>query len=183
MTDRKSISVAEALSYFRIPALMAAVGLVFFLAGDWAYSKYLVDRAPAQPIEFSHRVHAGDHEIPCMQCHVYADRTPVAGVPPVDKCMGCHQVIAADRPEIRKLEAYWDAREPIEWVKVYNVPDFVHFTHKRHIQAGLQCQDCHGPVETMDRVERVNDPKMKWCVDCHKVHEVEHGLDCWTCHK
>lgn len=183
MSEHRSISVAEALRHFRTPAAMAAVALLFFFAGDWVHSRYGVDRAPAQPIEFSHALHAGEHEIPCMQCHVYAERTPVAGAPPVSKCMDCHANIDTESDELDKLEAYWEAGEPIEWVKVYSVPDFVHFTHKRHVRAGLACQDCHGPVETMERVERVNDPLMNWCVDCHVVHEVEHGKDCWTCHK
>lgn len=183
MSEHRSISVSEALRHFRIPALAILVASVAFIVGAVVHSKYGVDRAPAQPIEFSHKVHAGDNQIPCMHCHVYAERTPVAGAPPVSKCMDCHKVVTTDSPELQKLRDYWEAGEPIEWVKVYSVPDFVHFTHKRHVKAGLACQDCHGPVETMDRVERVNDPLMNWCVECHEVNEVEHGKDCWTCHK
>lgn len=178
-----SISVSEALQTFRKPALLALVALVGFFFGNWVHSRYFSDIAPVQPIEFSHKIHAGDNQIPCMHCHIYAERTPVAGVPPVSKCMGCHKSIATDRPEIVKLTEYWENREPIPWIKVYNVPDFVHFTHKRHIKAGLQCQQCHGPVETMERVTRVSSLKMPWCVDCHTEREVEHGRDCWTCHK
>ena len=97
-----------------------------------------------------------------MYCHIYADRTPSAGVPSVDKCMGCHKVIATDKPEIIKVAAYWERQEPIPWIKVHDVPDFVHFTHKRHIKAGLTCQECHGAVEKMDRVTRVSTLKMPW---------------------
>jgi len=117
--------------------------LVFGLfAGAWVHGKYFSDRSPIQPIEFSHTIHATDNEIPCQHCHIYADKTPVAGVPSVSKCMGCHQSVPSVResPEIIKLAAYWENQEPIPWIKVHDLPDYVHFTHKRHIKAGLACQ-------------------------------------------
>ena len=101
----------------------------------------------------------------------------------MSKCMGCHTYVATDSPEIQKVAAIWESREPIPWVKVHDVPDFVHFTHKRHVAAGLACQECHGPIETMARVERVSTLGMQWCVGCHTERQVEHGRDCWTCHK
>ena len=88
---------------------------------------------------------------------------------------------------------YWDNQEPIPWIKVHDLPDFVHFTHKRHVLAGIECQTCHGPVETMERIRVtsraidgsfLDSPwEMGLCLNCHKQHEVEHGTDCWTCHK
>ena len=97
--------------------------------------------------------------------------------------MNCHKVVATDKPEIQKLTRYWEDQKPIPWIKVHDVPDFVHFTHKRHIQAGVECQTCHGPVETMDKIEKVSSMKMPFCVDCHTDNHVENGRDCWTCHK
>ena len=178
-----SISVRDALAPFLKPALIGVVGLVGFLFGWWVNATYYSDKAPIQPINFSHRIHVSENGIECLYCHVYADKTPSAGVPSVNKCIGCHKVIARDKPEILKVFEYWENREPIPWVKVHDVPDFVHFTHKRHIKAGLTCQQCHGPIETMDRVKRVSTLRMPWCVDCHTEREVEHGRDCWTCHK
>lgn len=178
-----SISVRDALAPFLKPALIGVVGLVGFLFGWWVNATYYSDKAPIQPINFSHRIHVSENGIECLHCHVYADKTPSAGVPSVNKCIGCHKVIARDKPEILKVFEYWENREPIPWVKVHDVPDFVHFTHKRHIKAGLACQQCHGPIETMDRVKRVSTLRMPWCVDCHTEREVEHGRDCWTCHK
>ena len=178
-----SISVREAIAPLVKPALVALVGLAGFGAG-WAIDDtFYSDRSPEQPINFSHKIHATDHGIECLFCHVYADRTPSAGVPSVAKCIGCHKVIASEKPEILKLATYWENQEPIPWIKVHDVPDFVHFTHKRHVRAGLRCQECHGPVETMARVTRVANLKMPFCVDCHTEREVEHGRDCWTCHK
>ncbi len=178
-----SISVLEALAHFKKPALVIFGGVAGFVVGIWVNSTYFDDATPIQPIEFSHRIHAGENEIPCQYCHVYAARTPVAGVPSVEKCMGCHRSVATDKPEIIKVAQYYDDREPIPWIKVYDVPDFVHFTHKRHIKAGLECATCHGPVDTMDRITRQQPLRMPWCVDCHTSKEVENGRDCWTCHK
>ncbi|MEE8345270.1 MAG: cytochrome c3 family protein [Woeseiaceae bacterium] len=180
-----SISVLEALQPAKKPALLGLVAVLGLLAGVWVHGKYYSDRSPVQPIEFSHKVHATDNEIPCQHCHIYAATTPVAGVPSVSKCVGCHKSLpdVREQPEILKLNAYWEKREPIPWIKVHDVPDFVHFTHKRHIKADVECQECHGPVETMDRVTRVATLRMPWCVDCHTEKDVEHGRDCWTCHK
>jgi hypothetical protein len=180
-----SISVLDALRPAKKYFYMGVVAVLGLLVGVYVHGKYFSDRSPIQPIEFSHTVHATDNEIPCLHCHIYADKTPVAGVPSVAKCIGCHNSLPDVRegPEILKLNVYWENSEPIPWIKVHDVPDFVHFTHKRHIKADIECQECHGPVETMDRVTRVETLRMPWCVDCHTVNEVEHGRDCWTCHK
>lgn len=134
-----------------------------------------------QPILFSHKLHAGDKDIPCQYCHAYARRSPVAGVPSVQTCMGCHQLVAARKPEVRKLAAYWQEREPVPWVKIHNLPDFVYFSHKRHIRAGVQCQECHGPVETMEEVYQFSSLEMGWCLNCHSERGA--SIDCATCHK
>lgn len=178
-----SISVRDALSTFKKPALLGVIGFAGFIVGYLIDITIFSDASPEQPINFSHRIHVSDNNIPCLHCHSYADKTPAAGVPSVSKCMGCHKAIATDRPEILKLAGYLERQEPIPWIKVHDVPDFVHFTHKRHILAGLACQECHGPIERMDRVTRVASLKMPWCVECHTKREVEHGRDCWTCHK
>ncbi len=178
-----SISVRDALLTFKTPALIGLVGVTGFIAGYLIDMTIFTDTAPKQPIDFSHRIHVSDNGIPCLHCHNYADTTPAAGVPSVSKCMGCHKTIATDRPEVMKLAGYWENQEPIPWIKVHDVPDFVYFTHKRHVLAGLECQVCHGPVETMDRIARVSTLKMPWCVECHTERKVEHGRDCWTCHK
>lgn len=138
-------------------------------------------RAPEQPIAFSHKIHAGDYQIPCLYCHTNARRSPVAGIPSVQLCMGCHKITAADRPEVQKLHGYWNRKEPIPWVKVYDQPDFVHFSHMSHVQAGIACQECHGPVETMDRIREAVILTMDRCVACHQRRQA--SLDCATCHK
>jgi mono/diheme cytochrome c family protein len=146
-------------------------------------------QGPAQPIFFSHVIHAGSYQIACQYCHATARRSSAAGVPSVERCMGCHKIVAAQgNPEVQKLHGYWERKEPIPWVRIFKVPEHAQFTHKQHVQAGVQCQTCHGRVEAMERVHAetgqsiVNDllnlalvpakpPKltMGWCVECHRT--------------
>jgi hypothetical protein len=178
-----AISLLSVLKTWRKAGLMAAVAVIGLFIGYGVNAVFFADTAPTQPIAFSHKIHAGDKQIPCLHCHLYAEDSTSAGVPPVSKCMGCHQHIATDRPEIEKLAGYWSRLEPIPWLKVHDLPDFVHFTHKRHVRAGIACQDCHGPVQEMTVVEKVNTLEMGWCLQCHQSKSVRFGRECTTCHK
>ena len=124
-----------------------------------------------QPIAFSHKTHAGVNKIACEFCHIYARRSINSGVPPVRTCMGCHNVIAGTQPEqqaeIKKVKEYWAKNEPIPWRKIHDNPDFVYFSHKRHVKAGFDCTNCHGDISQMDVVQRQSDLTMGWCVKCH----------------
>jgi len=156
-------------------AVLAVVilGLVVSAAGP--------NTQAGQPIPFSHKVHAGDNKIPCQYCHVNARRAGVAGIPSVQRCMGCHKITALAQPEIVKLKGYWDRKEPIRWLKVMPMPDFVSFKHWPHVRGGIECQTCHGPVETMDTMRPSNQLLMQDCLACHR-HE-EASIDCVVCHK
>ncbi len=157
----------------------------------------------AQPIEFPHDVHAGKNGINCMYCHTYARRSKVSGIPPLRKCIGCHQALPSvrDKPRIKVLFDYWERKEAIPWKKVHDEPDFVRFNHERHIQRfyfqqerSVQetCGLCHGDVASMTVAEKVRPITMGWCVSCHQQdHAVRKGSaetgngpnDCWQCHK
>jgi mono/diheme cytochrome c family protein len=157
---------------------------------------------PEQPIAYSHKLHAGELQIGCLSCHHGAEKSAVAGVPSLDVCMKCHGVVRSvageEEPstEIARLVAAWDSRDGdspqlIEWVRVHNLPDFVRFEHSAHVLNGLTCQECHGPVQTMERVRQVGGLSMGWCVNCHRQREgpapthwmrAEATLDCSTCH-
>lgn len=178
-----SVSIVPTLKALRPAATIALVALIGMLAGYYTNVTFFAGTSPEQPIAFSHRIHAGDNEIPCLYCHVQARRSISAGVPSVNKCMGCHNEVATDRPQIVLLTNYWETKEAIPWIKVHDLPDFVHFTHKRHVAAGIECQTCHGPVATMEVVSREAPLKMGLCLNCHKDNKVEFGTDCWTCHK
>jgi hypothetical protein len=157
-------------------ALFVLVALVFVSASGRRNAQSFA----GQPIAFDHKIHAGDYQISCQYCHLYADRSPVAGVPSVKTCMGCHELIATDKPEIENLTRFWQDEQPIEWIKVYDVPDFVRFPHKSHVRAGVECQECHGAVETMETIRKVGDLSMGWCLECHQERKAE--IDCLICH-
>jgi len=146
-----------------------------------------------QPIEFPHNIHVKDNGINCMYCHTYARRSKVAGIPPTSKCMGCHKVIATDKPRIQKLTEYWEKKTPPHWKKVNDVPDFVHFTHEKHLKRFVfdrdfpvenvkeVCAFCHGDVENMTVNRKVKPLNMGFCKNCHIANDGPH--DCWKCHK
>ena len=152
---------------------------------------------PMQPIPFSHKHHAGDFEIDCQYCHADTDRSRAAGVPSVETCMGCHRAFPKEYDElegIRILKQHWEEQKPIEWQQIHRLPEYVKFRHNRHIAAGLDCQDCHGPVEKLDKLYLVPDTKfwyyglptkkleMGWCVQCHRENDQQASQDCLTCH-
>jgi hypothetical protein len=153
---------------------------------------------PMQPIPFSHKHHAGTFAIDCLYCHSASDRSRAAGVPSVEVCMGCHLQFPPEYDElegIRILKRHWEEKRPIEWVQVHRVPEYVKFRHNRHFVFGVQCVECHGPVEKMDKLYLVPDTKwwfyglptakleMGWCVKCHRQNAQQASQDCLVCHQ
>ncbi|HXB33193.1 MAG TPA: c-type cytochrome [Puia sp.] len=157
---------------------------------------------PVQPIFYSHRIHAGINQISCLYCHSNALVSKHATVPPLNVCMNCHAAINEYRPEspklyredgtevdgtaeIQKLYSYvgYDPKtstyhsedaKPVEWIKIHNLPDHVFFSHAQHTAAGkVQCQTCHGPIQTMDEVHQFAPLSMGWCVNCHRTTKVD----------
>src|SRR5262245_19261616 len=88
----------------------------------------------ANEVPFDHTIHAGRYRIPCLDCHVYADKSPVAGLPSGRKCMGCHKFVASDKPAIRTLAERVAAGQPLRWRRVFAVPDFIYFSHRMHVR-------------------------------------------------
>ena len=128
---------------------------------------------PDQPIKFSHKVHAGQNKIQCQYCHSIASYSKSAGIPSASLCMNCHKVVIAGsrsgKFEIKKIYRAIESGKPIEWVRVHKLPDHAFFSHAQHVAAGkVECQTCHGPVETMDLIKQVSDLSMGWCVNCHR---------------
>jgi hypothetical protein len=140
--------------------------------------------APPQPIAFNHEVmvQAG---ISCLFCHSGATKSPVAGMPSVERCMGCHKVIVPNLPEIQKVAGYWERQEPIPWARVNQLPRFVYFSHRVHVVAGkLNCERCHGDVGHMTVAQPVVKMDMGWCLGCHKQQPNAKQLtDCVVCHQ
>lgn len=176
-----------------VAAALALVSLAFIRAQDAQQAAApggAVAFVAPQPIAFPHNTHAGTEPgqigMDCQYCHFSAERSVDAGLPSVDLCVGCHQVIpGANKPEeVAKLMKYWTDKQPIPWVRIYKIPDHAHYPHMMHINAGLQCQQCHGEVQTMD-VITAPDPlwggkNMGWCIDCHRKQGASD--DCAVCH-
>lgn len=176
---------------------------------------------PTQPIAYSHRLHAGDLQIPCAYCHAGAERSRNAGIPAASTCMNCHRLVTASRATVRAEEKLAEKEKrkprrviapelaklygalglgadlkpvksprPIQWVRVHDLPDFATFDHRPHVAAGIACQKCHGPVETMERMRQAESLSMGWCVQCHRTgvtvpatnKTVVGSTDCASCH-
>lgn len=139
-------------------------------------------QAPQQPIAFSHIPHVSKDVagLQCVFCHRTVEREAVASIPSVEQCMFCHRVIGKDNPEVQKLVAAWEAKQPIQWMRVHRVPDSVHFVHEAHIRSGITCATCHGDVASMAQVRQARMLRMGDCLACHR----ERGAptECSVCH-
>jgi mono/diheme cytochrome c family protein len=164
---------------FQNPTVRNAIIVLFLLFGAKATFDGLYGigvhqgYAPTQPIPFSHKLHAGDMEINCANCHTGVYKGKQAGIPSASICMNCHNSIKQGSPEIQKIYAAIETNTPIEWVRVHNLPDLAYFNHSQHTNvAGLDCENCHGEVKAMEVVEQRHTLTMGWCIDCHRKTDV-----------
>ena len=132
------------------------------------YAHQNATRGPEQPIPFNHRFHSTDLQIDCMYCHVGTERSASGIVPSMDVCMGCHQLAGTGLPPIEQLRDMYANGQPVEWEWVNKLPEFVQFSHRPHLRNDITCQECHGPVEEMDRVYQWAPFTMGWCLECHR---------------
>lgn len=129
--------------------------------------------APTQPIPFSHKLHAGEYEIDCKYCHTGVEKGKSANIPSANICMNCHNAIKTTSPIIQKIYEHIEKDEPIQWVRVHNLPDLAYFNHQQHVKvAGLDCENCHGNIKEMEVVQQVSLLTMGWCIDCHRKTDV-----------
>jgi len=165
-----------------LAAGLAAATCIVLAITAWGYYSYFPSLiGQEQPISFSHRFHVTEKGLSCIFCHPGALDTPRAGVPPLETCMLCHKHILVTYPEIEKLRGYYDRREPVPWVRVNAVPEFVYFNHEVHLRKGFDCGKCHGDVAHMDRVTPSPEITMGFCVQCHRDEDFSH--DCLVCHR
>ena len=154
------------LGLVALVATVLAAGLALaYYATD---ANLLVGYRPVQPIEFSHRLHAGDLGLDCRYCHFTVERSAFAAVPTSRVCMNCHNQVRTDSVKLLPMRATYAEQRPIAWVRVHNLPDFAYFDHSSHLAAGVGCSTCHGRVDQMTRVEQVESLSMGWCLDCHR---------------
>jgi Cytochrome c7 and related cytochrome c len=139
--------------------------------------------APEQPLAFNHQAMIA-FGMNCLYCHNSASQSPAAGMPSVQLCMGCHEYIDTNNPEIQKLAGYWERQEPIPWTRVYQLPRFVYFSHQVHIAANQDCANCHGDVSKMTVAVPAVRIGMGMCLNCHVKQENGPQLkDCIVCHR
>ncbi len=137
-------------------------------------------RGPVQPVPFSHKEHSGTQKMPCEYCHTLSRSGETLMIPRAPFCMQCHQTIATDNPGVQKLAEYAKTDRTIPWVRVYELPSFVSFSHKVHLQHGATCEECHGEVAQRVRLYKESDVSMATCVNCHRAKQA--STDCSTCH-
>ena len=178
------IVIALVVFYFVLSGLGAAWDGLLTVGVHQGYQ-------PEQPIAFSHKLHAGENGVDCNYCHSGARHSKSAGVPSANVCMNCHTYINEGRseqgtqeiskiyaaigfdPETRSyIEGY--EQQPIEWIRIHNLPDLAYFNHSQHVNvAGVECQECHGPIQEMEVVEQYSPLTMGWCIDCHRETKVD----------
>jgi hypothetical protein len=148
----------------------AAGGVAAVLFAWYYFSPEFTDVGyrPVQPVEFSHRLHAGEMGMDCRYCHSSVVVAAVASVPPTRTCMNCHQLVKRDSPLLAPVIASAADGTPIEWVRVHKVPEYAFFDHSVHVRAGVGCSSCHGDVASMEVVTQVQPLSMGWCLECHR---------------
>lgn len=123
---------------------------------------------PVQPVPYSHKLHAGDLGIDCRYCHNTVENAAFAAIPPTETCLNCHRAI---RPQSEALKPVFDSYEtgqPVKWVKIHDLPDYVYFNHGAHVNAGVSCVECHGHINQEDQVYQAEPLNMAWCLQCHR---------------
>lgn len=153
-------------------AVIVAGSLV--TAGVWYYftPKYTrVGYEPRQPVSFGHDLHVGQLGMDCRYCHSFVEVAAHSNVPNSQTCMNCHSQVQKDSPKLQALRDSWNTGKPVEWVQIHKTPDYVYFNHSVHVNRGVSCYSCHGPVNQMKVVYQHEPHSMSWCLDCHRNPE------------
>ncbi len=161
---------ANAIAKSSIFALLAAGGLVTWILFVIMRSDYVTaaNEYVEQPVQFSHAHHVGGVGLDCRYCHTSVENSSFAGIPPVKTCMNCHSQLFADQAYLEPIRASFRTGQPINWVRVHNLPDYVYFNHSVHIKKGVGCETCHGRVDEMPLMYQKSSLQMEWCLNCHR---------------
>jgi hypothetical protein len=136
---------------------------------------------PEQPIPFSHKLHAGTQQLKCATCHKNPDPGERMGLATAAMCMQCHEDVKTDSPAIQKLASFANNKREIKWVRVYEIPSYVFFSHRAHLEAGGTCVECHGEVKELEQMYRAKEINMASCMNCHQAKGA--SIDCTYCHE
>jgi hypothetical protein len=151
-------------------AFALVVGAVLTFIYYYLNPAYMrVGYAPNQPVPFSHALHAGQLGIDCRYCHTSVDKSANASVPDVKTCMSCHSIVKTESPLLAPVREAYKKGESIRWTKVHQLPDYVYFNHSVHVNRGVSCVECHGPVNKLDVISQKKPLSMQFCLDCHRA--------------
>ncbi len=162
-----------------IGGALLPLGLICVASGiTRSPSNTKVDVPLPQPVPFSHEHHVNELGIDCRYCHVSVEKSASAGIPPTHTCMSCHSQIWTNSPLLEPIRQSYYTNTPIRdntgevgWDRVNKVPEFVYFNHSIHINRGISCNICHGPVQTMQLTYKGKPFFMAWCLNCHRNPE------------
>lgn len=155
-----------------VGALLGGVLLIFLVWYYFSPEYTVVGYQPTQPVEYSHRLHAGQLGMDCRYCHNWVENSPHANVPPTQTCMNCHRAVKTQSLKLQPVRQSWATGEPIRWVKVHHLPDYAHFAHSVHTGNGVGCETCHGRIDQMEVVAQQEPLSMGWCLECHREPEL-----------
>jgi hypothetical protein len=162
-----SMNTISRVSIFGAAFILAGIGWLLWLFYRSSYTTQVGVVRP-QPVQFSHEHHVTGLGIDCRYCHTTVETSAVASVPSTQICMQCHSQIWADSPKLAPVRASFRTGKSIVWTRVHDLPDFVYFDHSIHVAKGVSCESCHGRVDQMPLMWRVESLHMQWCVDCHR---------------
>ena len=164
---------ANTISRVSIVGGVLLIGLLLGLVYELGMSPWVTRQnvAREQPIQFSHERHVAANGIDCRYCHTSVEQSRFAGIPPTKTCMNCHSQIFSNAPFLEPVRASFNSNTPLHWTRVHDLPDFVYFDHSIHVNKGVGCTTCHGPVDRMPLMWQANSLQMSWCLDCHRNPE------------
>ena len=191
---KEGVDLPESRPLFKRPVILTVIAVAVVTVGFLKLTEGAIglgrqqNYQPAQPIKFSHKLHAGLNQTDCKYCHVGVERGKQATIPSVNVCMNCHKAVQEGpkygKTEIAKIyeAAGWNpdkmsydrAGKPVEWVRIHNLPDHVYFNHQQHVKVGqIECQQCHGEIQEMEEVYQYSNLSMGWCLNCHRETQVQ----------
>jgi len=159
-------TIAKASLVGVLALLIAGAGFGY----HFVHSPYTteVGIAKAQPVAYSHAQHVGDLGLDCRYCHTAVETSNSASIPPTESCMGCHSQVAVESSALQPVRTSLDTGQPLEWVRVHDLADYVYFNHAIHVRQGIGCESCHGRIDRMAVVAKAEPLQMAWCLDCHR---------------
>ena len=150
-----------------ILGLTTVAGITYYMSPHYTRVGYM----PDQPVPYNHYLHAEQLGIDCRYCHTWVDQSGHANVPTAGTCMNCHHIVKADSPALAPIRESYESGEPVEWVRIHQVPDYVYFNHAVHVNRGVSCVECHGNINEMVVVWHDQPLSMAWCLECHRNPE------------